>query len=131
MPPAFNISYFALKIIDYSVFQTDVPDAPRNVECVEVSPSAIGIEWTPPRRDGGAPIRTYIVERRQGYSSRFLAITRATHLDTYYRYLWIFATFWSATAHKDHYQIQKIIVFLLQSVKSVDLDFLAQAHTFI
>ena len=43
----------------------DVPDSPKNVECVEVGVGAIAVEWAPPRRDGGAPVRGYIVERRQ------------------------------------------------------------------
>ena len=63
----------------------DVPDAPKGVECVEACPSAIGLEWSPPRRDGGAPVRGYIIERRQGFSSRFVPITRTLVLDTYFR----------------------------------------------
>ena len=63
----------------------DVPDAPKNLECVEASPGAIGLEWSAPRRDGGAPVRGYIVERRQGFSSRFVPITRDLVFDTYFR----------------------------------------------
>ena len=63
----------------------DVPDAPKNLECVEISAGAVALEWVPPRHDGGAPIRGYTVERRQGYSSRFIPISKVLVLDTYYR----------------------------------------------
>ena len=53
-----------------------VPDAPRNLEPVDVSKTSITIDWQPPRNDGGAPIRGYHVERRQGFSSRFIPISK-------------------------------------------------------
>lgn len=46
---------------------------------------AITIEWQAPRNDGGAPIRGYTLERRQGHSNRFLTVGRGLMLDTWYR----------------------------------------------
>ena len=63
----------------------DVPGAPRGLECVETSGRAITIEWQAPDSDGGAPIRGYLVERRQGFSSRFINVSRGLVLDRWYR----------------------------------------------
>ena len=73
------------KITFYFLLFSDVPDAPKNLECIEAFSNAIGLEWAPPRRDGGAPVRGYIVERRQGYSSRFIAVSKGFVLDNYFR----------------------------------------------
>jgi len=63
----------------------NVPDAPRNVEAAEVSAHSIVIEWNAPRDDGGAPIRGYVVERRQAFSTRFLRVNRSLLTDTFYQ----------------------------------------------
>ena len=63
----------------------DVPEAPQQLEVLEASHHAIVIEWLPPPYDGGAPIRGYIIERRQGYSSRFIHVGRGLVLDTYFK----------------------------------------------
>ena len=62
-----------------------MPDAPVNLEVVEVSRSHISIEWQPPRSDGGTPVRGYVVERRQSYSTRFVRIAHGLTYNTYYR----------------------------------------------
>ena len=64
---------------------SDAPDVPRNLQAVEVSRSAVTLEWEAPSSDGGSPVRGYIVERRQGFSSRFMRISRGLVLDHYYR----------------------------------------------
>ena len=64
---------------------TEPPEAPRNLEVVELSHHGISLEWLPPRNDGGAPVRNYVVERRQGFSSRFLTVARGSVFDTFYR----------------------------------------------
>ncbi len=63
----------------------DAPDAPRGLDAVETSRRHITIEWNEPRNDGGAPVRGYIIERRQGYSGRFVRIGRGLVYDTYFR----------------------------------------------
>lgn len=62
-----------------------MPDAPRSLDVVETSRSHILLEWQPPRSDGGAPIRGYIVNRRQSYSTRFVRASRGLVYDTSYR----------------------------------------------
>ncbi len=62
-----------------------MPDPPKNLAAVEIQGRSIALEWTAPRNDGGAPIKGYIVERRQGYSTRFIRVGKGTILDTYFR----------------------------------------------
>ena len=38
-----------------------------------------------PRNDGGAPVKDYVVERRQGYSNRFIHVGRGPVTDTFFR----------------------------------------------
>jgi hypothetical protein len=73
-----------IKPYNFIMFQ-DAPDAPRNLEIVELNRGAISLEWLPPRHDGGAPIRGYIVERCQGYSSRWQRLTKTPIMETWYR----------------------------------------------
>ena len=61
------------------------PDAPCNEEVTEVSHHHIMIEWDRQTNDGGAPIKGYIVQRRQGFSSRFIPISKGLVHDTYFR----------------------------------------------
>ena len=61
------------------------PDAPRNVEATEVGTNAIVLEWNAPRDDGGAPIRGYVLERRQAYGNKFFRVNRSLLSDAYYR----------------------------------------------
>ena len=74
-----------LLITDDVFVSSDVPDAPRNLEVGEITKKSIMLEWMSPRNDGGAPITGYIVERRQGYSSRWLRASRGPVLDCYFR----------------------------------------------
>ena len=62
----------------------ETPDAPRNLEVMEVTHNSITVEWQPPRNDGGARVTGYILERRQGFSSRFSQVDGIIH-DTFFR----------------------------------------------
>ena len=63
----------------------DTPDAPRNVTLVELSHNAVGLEWSAPHNDGGAPVTSYVIERRHGSHGRFAQLVRAPVRDTYFR----------------------------------------------
>ncbi|KAI3379405.1 hypothetical protein SNEBB_010472 [Seison nebaliae] len=41
------------------------PDAPMTPECIGRDRSFIEVSWDPPRNDGGAPIKGYVIERRE------------------------------------------------------------------
>uniref|UniRef100_A0A3P9QCP1 Myosin-binding protein C, fast-type n=1 Tax=Poecilia reticulata TaxID=8081 RepID=A0A3P9QCP1_POERE len=49
----------------------DVPDPPENVKCTGVGEDCATIVWEPPKFDGGAPIKGYLMERKKKGSSRW------------------------------------------------------------
>ncbi|PIK60959.1 putative titin [Apostichopus japonicus] len=53
-----------------------VPDAPGAPQISNMTSTSVNLTWTPPLTDGGKPIKGYIVEKSDRYSSRFTPITR-------------------------------------------------------
>uniref|UniRef100_A0A8C7D3R8 Myosin-binding protein C, fast-type n=1 Tax=Oncorhynchus kisutch TaxID=8019 RepID=A0A8C7D3R8_ONCKI len=49
----------------------DVPNPPENVRCMGVGEDTATITWDPPKFDGGAPIKGYLMERKKQGSSRW------------------------------------------------------------
>ncbi|XP_036436741.1 myosin binding protein Cb isoform X2 [Colossoma macropomum] len=49
----------------------DVPDPPEHVKCTGVGEETATIIWEPPKFDGGAPIKGYLMERKKKGSSRW------------------------------------------------------------
>ncbi|XP_016314189.1 myosin binding protein Cb isoform X1 [Sinocyclocheilus anshuiensis] len=49
----------------------DVPDSPENVKCTGVGEDCATIIWEPPKFDGGAPLKGYLMERKKKGSSRW------------------------------------------------------------
>lgn len=43
----------------------DVPGPPSHATCIEVFATSIKLSWQPPLKDGGAPISSYIVDKRE------------------------------------------------------------------
>ena len=56
-------------------FCTDVPDAPGKPKVSDVTATTMTIQWTPPPSDGGAPIKGYIIEKRDTTSMRWLKVS--------------------------------------------------------
>ncbi|KAL3088858.1 hypothetical protein niasHS_009150 [Heterodera schachtii] len=52
----------------------DVPDAPDAPEIIDFDEHRIDVAWKPPTNDGGAPIKEYIVERREKGSSSWIEV---------------------------------------------------------
>lgn len=42
----------------------DAPSAPRNLQATDITSSSVTIRWQTPSNDGGLPIKSYTVERR-------------------------------------------------------------------
>lgn len=53
----------------------DVPGPPGMPEATETSPTFISLRWTPPSKDGGAPITHYILETKSRFSTRWSKVT--------------------------------------------------------
>lgn len=43
----------------------DKPGAPGTPKCLEYTEDSITLTWTPPKNDGGNPIKGYVVEKRE------------------------------------------------------------------
>ena len=48
-----------------SPLSSDRPGEPGPIVAENIAEDAIGLKWTPPRRDGGNPVKGYIVEKRE------------------------------------------------------------------
>ncbi|XP_072180962.1 twitchin-like [Diadema setosum] len=58
-----------------------VPDAPGTPSISDTSSTAMTLRWAPPESDGGSSIITYVVERREQFSSRWVQINRHEFTD--------------------------------------------------
>ncbi|XP_074519910.1 myosin-binding protein C, fast-type-like [Halichoeres trimaculatus] len=62
----------------------DVPDPPENVKCVSVGEDTATIVWEPPKFDGGAPLKGYLMERKKKGSSRWTKLNFDVYDSTTY-----------------------------------------------
>ena len=51
--------------INICLISTDVPDAPGKPVVEDITPEGASLTWTPPPKDGGAPITEYKVQKRK------------------------------------------------------------------
>ena len=61
------------KIVFYS---TDPPGPPINVLVDDITKTGCKLTWEPPENDGGSPVTGYMVERCNGYSSRWSKVNK-------------------------------------------------------
>ncbi|XP_062841002.1 myosin binding protein Ca [Trichomycterus rosablanca] len=62
----------------------DVPDPPENVYCSGVGEDMATILWDPPKFDGGAPLKGYLLERRKKGSDRWTKLNFDVYESTTY-----------------------------------------------
>ncbi|TMS22403.1 Myosin-binding protein C, fast-type [Larimichthys crocea] len=62
----------------------DVPDPPENVKCTGVGEDCGTIIWDPPKFDGGAPLKGYLMERKKKGSSRWTKLNFDVYNSTTY-----------------------------------------------
>ncbi|KAJ7984554.1 hypothetical protein DPEC_G00356000 [Dallia pectoralis] len=62
----------------------DVPDSPENVKCTSVGEDCATIVWEPPKFDGGAPIKGYLMERKKKGSHRWTKLNFDVYEGTSY-----------------------------------------------
>ena len=43
---------------------TDPPSAPGKPEIVDYDKDHVDLKWAPPKSDGGAPIKKYVIEKK-------------------------------------------------------------------
>ncbi len=64
------------------MYLTDVPTAPGKPDITEVDSTLIGLHWSPPKSDGGSPITSYIIEKRDKPTARWMRATKETVTET-------------------------------------------------
>uniref|UniRef100_A0AAR2K6T1 Myosin-binding protein C, fast-type n=1 Tax=Pygocentrus nattereri TaxID=42514 RepID=A0AAR2K6T1_PYGNA len=69
---------------DLNIRVVDVPDAPENVRCTGVGEDTASMLWDPPKFDGGAPIKGYLMERKKKGSSRWTKLNFDIYESTVY-----------------------------------------------
>ncbi|XP_038591947.1 myosin-binding protein C, fast-type-like isoform X2 [Micropterus salmoides] len=62
----------------------DVPDPPEHVKCMSVGEDCATITWEPPKFDGGAPVKGYLMERKKKGSSRWTKLNFDVYDSTTY-----------------------------------------------
>ncbi|KAM4624497.1 myosin-binding protein C, fast-type-like [Polymixia lowei] len=62
----------------------DVPDPPENVKCTTVGEDCATMIWEPPKFDGGAPVKGYLMERKKKGSSRWTKLNFDVYESTTY-----------------------------------------------
>jgi len=56
---------------DLFILLADPPGKPGEPECEGTTEDSITLSWEPPTKDGGKPIKGYIVEKREKGSKRW------------------------------------------------------------
>jgi len=59
------------ELISVSWTSADPPGKPGEPECEGTTEDSITLSWEPPTKDGGKPIKGYIVEKREKGSKRW------------------------------------------------------------
>ncbi|XP_061565082.1 myosin binding protein Cb isoform X4 [Cololabis saira] len=62
----------------------DVPDPPENIKCTSVGEDCATIVWDPPKFDGGAAVKGYLMERKKKGSSRWTKLNFDVYESTTY-----------------------------------------------
>ena len=57
---------------------TEPPGAPRKVAVDELTQRSCVLTWKAPEFDGGSPVTGYYVERRQGYTDRWIKVRQCS-----------------------------------------------------
>ncbi|XP_014667690.1 PREDICTED: titin-like [Priapulus caudatus] len=63
----------------------DEPEPPAAPEVSNITPESCIINWKPPEKDAGIPVTGYHLEKRTGYSPRWMKVSREPITDTSYR----------------------------------------------
>nr|XP_006823014.1 PREDICTED: titin-like [Saccoglossus kowalevskii] len=53
-----------------------LPDAPGKPVVSDIDATKMTLNWTPPLDDGGAPVKGYIIEKKEGFSSLWTKVNR-------------------------------------------------------
>lgn len=55
------------KKINFSFLNTDEPDRPGKPYAKDWDKNSVHLKWTPPANENGAPVTSYIIEKKDQY----------------------------------------------------------------
>ncbi|XP_077990140.1 twitchin-like isoform X3 [Glandiceps talaboti] len=61
-------------VADIKISVMDVPGAPKSVTVTAATKNSASIKWEPPEDDGGAPIKSYTIEKRDAKKDTWLTV---------------------------------------------------------
>lgn len=61
---------------------TDEPSAPGRPEVTDWDSDHVDLSWTPPKSDGGAPVKGYIIQKKEKGSPYWQNALKLSHPDT-------------------------------------------------
>ena len=66
-------NYALIKFIYFSDF-IGPPSEPQNLQVVSCSPQSVRVSWEPPKKDGGDPVKQYVIELRATHENDFVKV---------------------------------------------------------
>ena len=66
-----------------SVVSTELPGPPQDLEVTDIDKQSVTLTWKKPAKEGGAPVLSYIVEKREGKAASWMRVADtgfATHV---------------------------------------------------
>lgn len=74
-----------MPVFDKSVLSTEPPGPPQDLECTDIDRNSATLAWNKPLTDGGSPVVSYIIEKREGKAaswSQVVDTSFSTHVFT-------------------------------------------------
>ena len=72
-----NFSIILIYHVHNDVF-SEKPSKPYNLKDIAVTRSTVTIQWQPPREDGGAPLKYYLIEKKEATRSNWTRVDKIT-----------------------------------------------------
>lgn len=60
----------------YSIVFLDEPSKPKTPEIIDYDNQSVTLKWTPPEKDGGAPIEKYFIEKKDKYENYIITAVK-------------------------------------------------------
>ena len=54
--------------------ETDTPESPSKPTISDVTARSMTLSWNPPTEDGGAKIKSYVIEKKEPFSTKWTAV---------------------------------------------------------
>ena len=78
-----NLSNSRIKLFALRSVRADKPGKPGEPECEGTTEDSITLSWEPPLKDGGKPIKGYVVEKREKGSKRWTKYVSLLNTSTF------------------------------------------------